>query len=390
MKKKLIALMCIVVEKMARILPLRNTLYFCSYHGQYCDSPKYISIRLHKEYPSMDIIWEISSKCHERLPEYVNKVTPFSIKSAYLRSRSKVVIDNYLGWSYGYQQKKGLKYYLLSHIKHSEQINICTWHGTPIKKIGLDEPKNMNKSITYFYSTANFLLAGNQFVYDLFSRQTKKALQIEMFGTPRNDILFCNDFSLKNELKKKLKLPLDKKIILFAPTFRNTPEFCGIAQIKMLNIEELLSRLKEKFAGEWIFVWRVHDSVLEIMENQQIDSSFVVSGNFGDDMAEYLCCSDILLTDYSSAMFDFIICKRPCFLFCPDVEDYASIERGFYFKIDDLPFPMAREGNELCNLITAFDEEQYLDGIEKLSNTIGLMEKGNATETVVEYLKNKM
>ena len=113
----------------------------------------------------------------------------------------------------------------------------------------------------------------------------------------------------------------------------------------------------------------------------------IINGNLNDDMAEYLACADILITDASSSMFDFALTGKPCFLYFPDVEHYDKVERGFYFDIQrDLPFPLSVNFDELCEQIQSFDEEKYAVGIKELLENIGNIDDGNSSKRVVEYI----
>lgn len=103
-------------------------------------------------------------------------------------------------------------------------------------------------------------------------------------------------------------------------------------------------------------------------------------------MAEYLLCSDILITDYSSCMFDYAILNRPIFLFCHDLEHYRTEERGFYLNIDTLPFSLAESFDSLCDNIMNFNYERYCDEIEQMKKEMGYCEEGNATERAGDFI----
>ena len=155
--------LCSVLVMFKLIPTTRKCIYFNSFNGQYSDSPRKLSEAIHTVLPVADIVWEITEKSQEPLPTYITTVKPQSLSSLYYRSRSKVVVDNYMGWSYGYTFHNRLKYFILANQKKHNQFNICTWHGTPLKKIGLDQPENDGKDMT-FYSTADLLTANSEFM----------------------------------------------------------------------------------------------------------------------------------------------------------------------------------------------------------------------------------
>ena len=111
-----------------------------------------------------------------------------------------------------------------------------------------------------------------------------------------------------------------------------------------------------------------------------------INGNLHADIAEYLLCSDILITDYSSCMFDYALLDRPVFLFCHDLEHYKNEERGFYMDINSLPFPVSESFDELCNHIKDFDKNVYLEKLEKMKQEMGFCEIGNATAKAGDFI----
>lgn len=381
----------IAFSYVGKILPIRkHRIYFCSFHGQYSDSPRRISETLQERVKDAELIWEISEKCREVIPECIVKVKPRTLRAIYYRSTSKVIVENYMGWSYGYVPRDSYQHKILSNQKKKNQFNICTWHGTALKRIGLDQPENTGKNLA-FYSTADLLSANCTFMRDLYDHISQHCIPITMSGTPRNDILFSNDSTLKHNLRKKLGLPLDKKLILFAPTFRaGDLQMSGLYQIGNLDIEHLLHLLSNKFEGEWEFVFRAHDSIIQKIEEDSGTSPKILSGNIGDDMGEYMAVCEILLTDYSSSFFDFMFTKKPCFLYCPDYDHYDKVERGFYFKPEELPYPVVYDEQGLYNAISSYDEMIMNDKVDSFLHKIGNVEDGKSTEKLVNIVLNKI
>lgn len=389
---RVIAYRNILLSYIGKLIPVKKySFFFCSFHGQYTDSPKKISEMLHNKYPEAEFVWEISDKCHEIIPNYVIKVKPNTLKAIWKRNRSKFVIDNYFGWSYGYAAKHSFKFKILAGQKKKKQFGICTWHGTPLKHIQIDEPKYKNKNVE-FYSTADVLTCNSVFMRDLYNRINECSIPVVMKGTPRNDIFFEKNETKKEQILKKLELPVNKKIIIYAPTFReNDIQMSGIKQIKDIDIQKLLKILHVRFGGEWLFVFRAHDSVVQCVEGKfKNEMNNVISGNIGDDMAEYLAVADVLLTDYSSCLFDFTYTQKPCFLYCPDIEKYEKMERGLYFQMDELPYTYATCVSKLYTDILNYDFEITLNKIERFLKKIGSVESGISTKCIVELIESKI
>lgn len=377
------------------LLPVKkNTVFFASFSGSYSDNPKYISTKLHELYPEVKIIWVSSYKNIKHFPSYVETVLPNSKEFDRWLYRANVLIDHGSGFRYHYGSSCYIKRFILP-VKKKRQYNFSTWHGTPLKTIGKDIVDSDNV-YSYYYkhtlSSSDCILAGNQFTKDKIvgALYGKKSVPCKMYGTPRNDIFFNKSIDIKS-VKEKLKLPLDKKIIIYAPTFRdNDINNSGISQMQQINFEQLFKSLSNRFGGDWVFVFRVHSVVSQEINTEELTRKHgckFINGNIGDDMMEYLVCSDVLLTDYSSSMFDFALTKRPCFLYCQDLDNYKNNVRGFYFSIDKLPFPISSNSENLCDSIVNFDSEIYECKVNSFLKEIGNIEDGHASERVVQDIK---
>ncbi len=380
---KVLKLFQFVLQPMLPIIP--NTVFFSSFYGQYNDNPKAVSELLHREHPELKQVWVKSSKSKEQFPEYIETVE-FDSKDYYKYAcRAQVVVDNHTGLRATTFLKNGkLRAFLKKTYakKRRGQFCVSTWHGTPLKRIALDEPNRANED---FCSNSDYIVAGCSLTETALKSGFRNVIPVKMYGTPRNDILFSNcDIS---ELKKKLGIPQNKKCILFAPTFRNSVEYSGVNQMSDFDFHTLLLTLREKFGSEWCFVFRVHNMVLQKIDVKSIvdeyGKSVIINGNLHDDMAEYLLCADALITDYSGAMFDYALTGRPCFLYVPDRENYEKKERGFYIDFDGLPFPKSGSPAEFLDQIRAFDMDAYQKQLSSFLKQIGNVEDGHASERIV-------
>ena len=112
----------------------------------------------------------------------------------------------------------------------------------------------------------------------------------------------------------------------------------------------------------------------------------IINGNKNDDMAEYLACTDFLITDASSSMFDFALTGRPCALYFPDLKNYQGKERGFYIPIESLPFPCAETFLNFIEVVKDFDKVQYSQKIAKMMEEFGYVEDENSAKKVAEFV----
>ena len=186
-------------------------------------------------------------------------------------------------------------------------------------------------------------------------------------------------------------------MVLFAPTFRNDGkdvegkniQRSGLNQISGIIFDELFASLKKRFGGEWIFVCRFHYHVSNLVDWDELENKYpgkVVNGNNSSDMAEYLKCTDVLITDASSSMFDFALTYKPCFLFFPDIDNYSNKERGTYIDPYSLPFKTSKSFKALVEDIEMFDYERYKFQVDKLLSNLGNTDDGHASERIAKYI----
>ena len=362
------------------------TVLFTSFEGQYNDNPKYISEELHKLDKNIKIIWATSWKGKDPVPEYVTAVPYYSIPFQIALARSQVLVDNVIGyrWRLGGAENGRIK----KKLQFKNQLNISTWHGTPIKKIGRHE-YGLREGIG-FISSCDYMISGCRYTQDCLTKAFYP-ISVRLTGTPRNDIL-VNSLSekQKSEIKKKLGLPIDKRIILFAPTFRKSSEYSGTKQISEIDIPRLIDMITKKITHEdCVFVYRVHHTVLkELGKQDSVENSkgLIFDGNKHDDMAEYLAVTDVLVTDYSGSIFDFALTGRPCFLYTPDKDHYINEERGIYISLDDLPYPYAEKLDDFYKLIEKYDDFVAKRQIDEFNQCIGNAETGHASETIAKAI----
>lgn len=386
-----------------KFLPVKKSrFFFTSFNGHYSDSPKRLSEEIHQLDNSIEIIWGLEKQRFEEVPNYVKKVAIDSPQADYYYHTSHFLIDNSFGNKLTMQIFPGKKEKLKFRIKKfltnkKKQFVFTTWHGTPLKKMGRDQ---IGFNVIEFDCPNTEMMLGNEYTLNIMNHISFEKIKMTLMGTPRNDILFNIDNKKIKKIKQELGLPENKKILLFAPTFRSDSNDgenknilrSGINQLNEFNIAELLSNLSSKFSGDWVIVCRFHYFVEKMVDWKALDvqsEGKIINGNDYDDMSKYLACSDILMTDASSSMFDFAITKRPCFLYFPDVEFYKNEERGFYVPIEKLPFPLVTTFEELMNSVQKFDHAAYVSEVEKLLVDFNYVDEKEATTKMAKYILSK-
>lgn len=399
MKKDIKNLINLIIYKCGRVH--KHLIVFSSFNGHYSDSPKYLMEAIHRLDKTVEIIWLVNPKYAENVPKYAKCVDIDSKLAIRARSHARVLIDNiYCDREFTVKDdslfNKIKKVMFLFFNNKKRQIAITTWHGTPLKCIGRDQAGN--KALDFICPGVTMVL-GNQFSSDILRHVTFGKIPIKLLGSPRNDLLFYHE-DVK-ELKKKIGLPLEKKVILFAPTFREDGKETfnknvyrsGLQQLQEMEFEKLLFVLHQRFGGEWTLVCRFHYHVEKMVDWNLLEKKYnrqIINGNINDDMAEYLTCADILLTDSSSCMFDFMLTMRPCFLYFPDYENYKNKERGLYLPIESLPFPMAQTFQKLLLKIQGYDDYLYKRNVKILIQKMGYVDGRNSSLKIARYILKRM
>ena len=356
-----------------RLLPLKPRVNFIAFSGrQYSDSPRRISELLWKMHPEIEQVWAFNEPEKFRfLEEKGIKVVKYkSFEYLYYVMTSKVYVDNAEFWS-------ALKF-------RPGQMVLETWHGGgAYKKVGghridvneLEQRhavEKMNK-ITLFLSSSR---AFTDFVIRDAYRYRGEVLEC---GLPRNDELLHPDPAVSGRVREVLNIPENTRVLLYAPTFRNSHSL----DLYDVDFEGLKTALEAKFGGEWVILLRMHYYLADKAMASQAD--FLRNATDYPDMQDLLQCADVLLTDYSSCMWDFSLMKKPCFLYARDIAEYRG-ERDFYTPIDSWPFPLAADNGELAAVISDFDEAAYRSAVDRHHRELGSTESGTAARQCAQRI----
>ncbi|WP_262676882.1 CDP-glycerol glycerophosphotransferase family protein [Paenibacillus sp. J5C2022] len=289
-------------------------------------------------------------------------------------------------------------------IKQKDTNYIQTWHGTPLKKLALDmdslsmggETDIENYKRLFKLNTQNwdFLISQNKYSSEIFRRAFDFRNRIIEIGYPRNDRLVMKyDTDQKNALKQKYGLPLEKKIILYAPTWRDN-EFYSKMKYEM-NLRINIDLFSEELGEEAVFIIKSHYLISKnILINNETNNSVLLLNSSSVDIQELFIVSDILITDYSSVMFDFSILGKPMIFYVYDYEFYRDQLRGLYFDIvDEVPGPIVFNDIDLIDQIkkiissssTYYIEynEKYKSFVEKYNHA----DDGTAAIKIVELIE---
>ncbi len=282
------------------------------------------------------------------------------------------------------------------------QVYVQLWHGTPLKKLGYDINKSNNamnsqKEIRAKYridaKKFSYILAPSDFAKERFvSAWNLKAMGKEdsvlVEGYPRNDSLINHTIDDIKTEKECLKLPENKKIILYAPTWRDNQHSSELGYTYTPEID--FDKLKAELSEEYIILFRAHYLVANSFDFDKY-KGFVYDVSWVEDVNSLYIISDLLITDYSSVFFDYANLKRPIIFYMYDYESYANETRGFYIKPEELPGVIAKTSEELIKEIKAVDyknfdfDKQYPNFAEKFNP----LDDGQAAKRVADIIIKK-
>ena len=348
-------------------LPLqKNKIILSSYDGMgYRGNCKYIVESLLQNNRPLEIIWLVFDNTVNDLPDKITKVMINSPQFYKEILTAKVYITN-------------TEHFLYEH-KREGQFFINTWHGYgPFKKVKGDNSIRKEHLIKSNGASDLFITASS-FYTGIYRRSFYYQGKVLECGAPRNDVFFhANDFS--ERIRKIYHIPQEKGIVLYAPTYRSATG--DVLEKYDLKWEDILESLKERFGKDYVIVYRLHYYLHNLVSEQGLYED-AVDATFYPDVQELLVAADIVITDYSSLMWDFSLQRRPVFLYQNDEEEYTN-DRGFYAPVSQWPYPKAHSQEELAEQIRLFDEDKYIAELNAFLKKYGSCDDGHASERVVK------
>lgn len=359
----------------------KSIVMFESYLGRsYSCSPKalYESMLKDKKYDNFKYIWAfIDPEKEEFLLKNKNtKVVQYGSKE-YFRAYAKAKY-----WITNSRIPEFIK-------KRKDQIYVQTWHGTPFKKIGFDaaladtnamcgaselKKKNMIEARRYTYMISPSRFCSEKYISSFNLKALGKESIILESGYPRNDFLFNYTQSDAERVKSLLGISKDKKVILYAPTWRDDQHKTGVGYVYNLGVD--FKKLQRELKDDYAILFRTHYFIANKFDFSEYDG-FIIDASAYEDINDLYIISDILITDYSSVFFDFANLKRPIIFYMYDLDKYQNQLRDFYFDLKELP------GNVIKN------EEELIKEIKSLSNSDCYDDKYMSFNKKFNYLDGK-
>lgn len=357
----------------------KNVVLLESFGGKSAtDSVKMISRVLGEKLPHLNQYWTVSD-FSVPVPEGCTGVLMYSAEWYKLLNSAGILINNNNFPAY--------------FRKRPEQFYLQTWHGTPLKKIGNHTPID-NLSASYRKLMAreaawwDVLLSQNDFAAGVLPSAFGYTGEVINEGYPRNDSLYAEDAMAKRErVRKQLGLESGSLCILYAPTWRDN---LRTSQNKFDTVNYLeFDKVLEDFGDECVILFRGHHNVAG-QRNTADRSTFIDVTNY-PEIADLYLAADVMVTDYSSSMFDFCGTGKPILFLAPDIEEYRSVTRGFYFDFElEAPGPIVSTTSEIVQHLKDLESlrEIYEDRYRAFVKTYAPFDDGSSAVRVVEAISS--
>ncbi|MCD0451173.1 bifunctional glycosyltransferase family 2 protein/CDP-glycerol:glycerophosphate glycerophosphotransferase [Actinocorallia sp. API 0066] len=359
---------------------LRDAVLFTCFSGrQYSDSTRAIHEELVRRGSTLEQLWVVGDAQVELPPT------------------AKAVRLNGRDW---HEAIASSKYIVANHRigdwfrRHPEQTVLQTWHGTPLKKIGRDV-----KEVHFAYAPGmqkahaatvgevklpewTHLVSPNPFSTKILQRAFKYEGEIIEAGYPRNDVLYSPDAAaIAASVRERLEIPEGKKVVLYAPTWRDD-QFYGQGRYKA-DWQIDLDVFGRELGDDHVLVARLHPNVVDGAP----EAPFVRDASLYPDIAELYLAADVMVSDYSSVMFDFANLRRPMLFYTYDLAHYRDKLRGFYFDFEsEAPGPLLETTEALVAALRDINEvkEKYRDPYRSFHERFCALEDGHAASRVVD------
>jgi CDP-glycerol glycerophosphotransferase len=318
---------------MLRTAPVRDSVFFVSWKGKQCaDNPLGIAEELRRRGDDREHLWAVSD-WSVPVPAGGTGVLRGTQEYYEALARSRYLVSND-DMQPPFRKRDG-------------QVYLQTWHGTPLKKIGFDiaNPQFISGTAYFDHLAADIaqwdlLLSPNPFSTPVMRRAFRYDGEICEYGYPRNDLLRRGDTAeVAARVRQRLGLTPGKKVVLYAPTWRDNQVYANGRRYRFdmrLDLEQAWQRL----GRDHVFLIRGHHHMADDVP-AGMRPGFAVNVTAYPDITELYLVSDVLVTDYSSAMFDYAVTGRPILFFTYDLAEYRDDLRGFYFDFEaEAPGPL--------------------------------------------------
>jgi CDP-glycerol glycerophosphotransferase len=365
------------VYRAGRDKPLRDAVLYISYNGkQYSDSPRAIHEEMLRRGADVEHLWLVRDSQVE-LPGTVKGVRMWGTEWYEALARCRYIVTN-------------------GHLPHwlerrEGQVIVQTWHGTMLKKIGLDieapafDP-DYHERLRAESRHWSLLVSANRFSTPILERAMAYGGPMLEAGYPRNDYLYAADREVRTkETRERLGVPDGKKVILYAPTWRD--DLSHRRGHFRFDLRLDVEAARQHLGDDHVLLIRRHSNIVDAVP--VTGDGFVRDVSEYPDIADLYLAADLLITDYSSVMFDYAHLRRPMLFFTYDLEHYRDTLRGFYFDFEqDAPGPLLRTSAEVVDAVRNIGRvnDAYAERYQRFHHLFCGLDDGHASDRVVQRM----
>lgn len=407
-----------------------NKIIFITFRGEYDCNAKWIAEEIKDRGLPYTVVWTIRKKVPvDDIPETFIKTYRESFDFYKHLASAKIIVDNGISTAnVGYKKKK-------------DQVLIQTWHGSlGIKKFSKET--NKDKKWVAFATVegkmTDYCLSNSTFEDKIFTDTFWTNSRILQLGHARNDILCERNTARLAQIKEKvythfdlyahiedckkarsleirewirarkdfpwepvdpnhpwsgidvhddkavtewvdreMRACEDLRICLYAPTFRDD----GDMRPYELDYPQLQQALSTRFGGNWVILTRFHWRLRK--KKTKFPKGVINAGQYSD-IQELLTCTDVGITDYSSWICDYMLTKRPGFLFATDMTEFEKKNREFFYPLDTMPYPLALDNDQLIDNILNFKYEHFEEDCDAFLKDKGCIDDGLSSKRIVD------
>jgi len=345
---------------------------------QYADSPRYIYEELVRRGSPLRKVWAYSG----RLPvvdEHTKVVQRLSPAYYYYLARSKYWVNN-----------QSFPHYVT---RRPEGVYVQTWHGTPLKRMLHDLETIHGRDGGYVGRASaaarqwSLLVSPSPYATQTIRSAFRYEGSVLEQGYPRNDVFYGEDRdAVGARVRRRLGIPADKKVVLYAPTFRDDQ---AVANRFAFTLPFDLTRFHEALGEDVVLLLRMHVLVKRDLKIPEEYAATVLDVSGYPEIQELYLASDVLVTDYSSVFFDFAALRRPMVFFAYDLESYRDNLRGFYLDYEtDLPGPVVTSEDALYDALLSLErvQKEFSGRYDAFLERFSPMDDGHAAERVVDHV----
>ncbi len=357
----------------------KGNIMFFPFQGDYTCNPKYISQEILRQGLPWKQVWVTlgkPGKTEGSFPPGI-KLVRFNTKEYYdALSRAQIWIDNAFNFPKGFVDKK------------PGQTYVQTMHGSlGLKKIGPDAVHDGKRNAKGFLcgELTDICISNSSFETMVYRTSFWPNSRIEELGHARNDIFFIENkeiAGIKQKVCAYFEASANAHLALYAPTFRKDQEDVAFEPIDFCRLKEALEK---RFGGEWLILNRAHHS--SIKKSAVSKLPYVLDANHYPDIQELMMAIDMGITDYSSWICDYVLTYKPGLLYTPDLDSYHD-NRGFYYPLEETPFPICCSNDSLVENILAFDTGKFKAATDKFLKARGCIDDGHASRHIVDMLRD--